>query len=47
MTGTPPLGALSPEALRDKVKALLIRLASNDAAVDLLAREMRTVGLLQ
>jgi hypothetical protein len=32
---------------RDKVKAALIRLANNDAFVNLLAQELRTVGLLQ
>jgi hypothetical protein len=38
---------LSPELVRDKVKAMLIRLANNDGFVDMLAQEMRTVGLLQ
>jgi hypothetical protein len=43
----PPIGALSPEVVRDKVKAALIRLANNDAFVDAMAQELRTVGLLQ
>lgn len=43
----PPIGVLSPEVVREKVKAALIRLANNDAFVDILAQEMRTVGLLQ
>jgi hypothetical protein len=43
----PPIGALSPEVTRDKVKAALIRLANNDEFVNLLAKELRTVGLLQ
>jgi hypothetical protein len=38
---------LSPEAIRDKVKTALIRLANNDAFVDSLAQELKTVGLLQ
>lgn len=43
----PPIGALTAEVTRDKVKAALIRLANNDAFVNLLAQELRTVGLLQ
>uniref|UniRef100_A0A383W2F1 WH1 domain-containing protein n=1 Tax=Tetradesmus obliquus TaxID=3088 RepID=A0A383W2F1_TETOB len=43
----PPIGVLSPEAIRDKVKTALIRLANNDAFVDSLAQELKTVGLLQ
>eukprot|EP00775_Hariotina_reticulata_P003775 gene3775-4034_t len=43
----PPLGVLSPEVAREKVKAMLIRLANNEGFVDMLAQEMRTVGLLQ
>lgn len=43
----PPIGALSQDQVRDKVKAALIRLANNDAFVNMLARELKTVGLLQ
>eukprot|EP00879_Flechtneria_rotunda_P017530 GHRR01018379.1.p1 GENE.GHRR01018379.1~~GHRR01018379.1.p1 ORF type:complete len:298 (+),score=157.26 GHRR01018379.1:882-1775(+) len=43
----PPLGVLSPEAIKEKVKTALIRLASNDAFVDMLAQEFKIVGLLQ
>jgi hypothetical protein len=43
----PPIGVLSPEAIREKVKTALIRLANNDAFVDSLAQELKTVGLLQ
>lgn len=43
----PPIGALSPDQVRDKVKAALIRLANNEAFVNSLAQELRTVGLLQ
>lgn len=43
----PPIGALSPEMVHDKVKTALIRLANNEAFVNLLAQELRTVGLLQ
>lgn len=43
----PPIGALNPDQVRDKVKAALIRLANNDTFVNQLAQELRTVGLLQ
>ena len=33
--------------VHDKVKTALIRLANNEAFVNLLAQELRTVGLLQ